>query len=1067
MKHVPLCSEPFRTIRQLGICQVLPTARGCRAGTKLRRPIVVRITPGIRAAMCKQHQEPIMKCQNQLSGSGLHINRSNLINIQCDSVSRTSARTSANKCLQVCCLNPRSIKNKTLSISDYIISHDYDVVAFTETWLGTSVDKKCIGELVPSGYKFKHVPRPGRRRGGGVALLYKSAITVQVHGSSTSSDYTHFEHMDCNLSVDDTTVRLAVVYRPQPSKENGLKNSVFFEEWSAFLSKYVTHSEEILIVGDLNFHVDIKNDHDAEHFIDTLKACGLQQHVHEPTHVLGHTLDLVINRDTSQTVSNIVVSDPALVDHAGKLTRDHFAVGFMTTLTKPAPIQKTISFRKLQAIDIEAFKQDIMISPSLCSTSGTVEDLVQAYSEGLSLLIDKHAPIRTKTITQRPNCPWYSDELHEAKHLRRKLERRWRKSRLTVDHQIYRDQCIVMNKLLKRTRQTYYSDKIIECGRDQKGIFKVAKHLLGDTGCPSLPSTAPPSELTEIFSNFFTEKILTIRRGLQSDEEPEPEDNESHINMQPFVKKPLKQFTCASQKEVKTIIMKSPNKSCELDPVPTWLLKSCVDELLPIITAIINTSLKNSHVPRAFKCARIRPLLKKSGLDPDILKNYRPVSNLPFISKVLEKAVDAQLEHHLVTNELHEGFQSAYRRSHSTETALLKVQNDILEALDKGLVTVLIMLDLSAAFDTIDHQTLLDRFEHLFGVTGQALEWISSYLRDRYQVVAIDDELSQPVLLQHGVPQGSVLGPKKYTMYTKPLGDLIQHHGLKYHFYADDTQLYVSFKPNNDAGKHEALGLIEKCLTDIESWMHKNMLKLNTDKTEVMLFLSKHNAKLMKDVSVKVGDCLITSTSSVKNLGVIFDSCMSMEQQVNSVSRSGYYQLRNIGHIRRYLTNNATKSLVNGLVTSRLDYCNVLLCGMPQTTLNKLQQVQNRAARIVTRTSRNSHVTPVLKELHWLPIKYRVQFKILMHTYKALHGLAPKYISDMLNVYQPKRALRSMDTCTLVVPKVRTVTYGDRQYKTMAPKLWNALPVRIRQAGTLETFKSQLKTHFFTLHFGT
>ena len=781
--------------------------------------------------------------------------------------------------------------------------------------------------------------------------------------------------------------------------------------------------------------------------------------------MLGHTLDVVISRDTSHIVSDIMVSDPALVDHAGKLTRDHFAVSFMTTLTKPTPIQKTVSFRKLRAIDIEAFKQDIMISPILCSTSGTVEDLVKAYSEGLSLLVDKHAPIQTKTITQRPNCPWYSDELHEAKHLRRKLERRWHKSRLTVDHQIYRDQCIVMNRLLKKTRQTYYSDKIIECGHDQKGIYKVAKHLLGDKGCPSVPSTAPPSELTEMFSNFFTEKILSIRHGLQSDEEPQ--DIESHNNRQPSVEKPLEQFNCASKKEVKAIIMKSPNKSCELDPVPTWLLKSCVDELLPIITAIINTSLKSSHVPLDFKCARIRPLLKKPGLDPDILKNYRPVSNLPFISKVLEKVVDAQLEHHLVTNELHEGFQSAYRRSHSTETALLKVQNDILETLDKGSVTVLIMLDLSAAFDTIDHRTLLERFEHLFGVTGQALEWISSYLCDRYQVVTIEGELSEPVLLQHGVPQGSVLGPKKYAMYTKPLGDLIRRYGLQYHFYADDTQLYVSFKPNNDAGKIEALELIEKCLTDIESWMHKNMLKLNTDKTEAMLFLSKHNAKLIKDVSVKVGDCSITSTSAVKNLGVIFDSNMSMQQQVNSVSRSGHYQLRNIGHIRRYLTNNATKSLVNGLVTSRLDYCNVLLCGMPQTTLNKLQQVQNTAARIVTRTSRNSHITPVLKELHWLPIKHRVQFKILMHTYKALHGLAPKYISDMLCVYQPKRALRSMDTCTLVVPKARTVTYGDRQYKSMAPKLWNALPARIRQARTLETFKSQLKTHFFTLHFGT
>lgn len=194
MKHAPLCNELYRTIRQLGICQIMPTIRGCRAGTKLRRPIVVRITSGTRAAMCKQHQaQSTTKCQNQLSGTGLHVNhvnRSNLINIKCNPMTTASVQTSANKYLQVCCLNPRSIKNKTLSISDYIISHDYDIVALTETWLGTSVDKKCIGEVVPSGYEIKHIPHPGRRQGGGVALLYKSAITVKVHGSSISGDYT-------------------------------------------------------------------------------------------------------------------------------------------------------------------------------------------------------------------------------------------------------------------------------------------------------------------------------------------------------------------------------------------------------------------------------------------------------------------------------------------------------------------------------------------------------------------------------------------------------------------------------------------------------------------------------------------------------------------------------------------------------------------------------------------------------------------------------------------------------------------------------------------------------------
>ena len=168
--------------------------------------------------------------------------------------------------------------------------------------------------------------------------------------------------------------------------------------------------------------------------------------------------------------------------------------------------------------------------------------------------------------------------------------------------------------------------------------------------------------------------------------------------------------------EIKKVIESSPNKSCELDPIPTWLLKSCLHELLPILTKIVNTSIETAHVPAAFKSAHVKPLLKKPDLDQNILKNYRPVSNLPFVSKILEKVVSSRMEDHLASNNLHEEHQSAYRKFHSTETALLKIQNDILQSLDQNNVTILVMLDLSAAFDIIDHNTLLQLLEDLFGI---------------------------------------------------------------------------------------------------------------------------------------------------------------------------------------------------------------------------------------------------------------------------------------------------------------------------------------------------------------
>ena len=207
-------------------------------------------------------------------------------------------------------------------------------------------------------------------------------------------------------------------------------------------------------------------------------------------------------------------------------------------------------------------------------------------------------------------------------------------------------------------------------------------------------------------------------------------------------------------------------------------------------------------------------------------------------------------------------------------------------------------------------------------------------------------------------------------MYSKPLGAIIRRYGLCYHFYADDTQLYISFKPNVGAAQTDSLELIERCLTDIERWMRVNMLKLNSEMTEVVLFTSKHNTMQM-NVTVRVGDTDITSVNSVKNLGVIFDSAMNMEQHLNSVCRSGYYQLRNIVHIRRYLTNDATQPLVNRLVASRLDYCNALLSGLHQTSINNIGHTRRYLTTDVTQSlvnglvaSRLDYCNALLSGLH-------------------------------------------------------------------------------------------------------
>ena len=243
--------------------------------------------------------------------------------------------------------------------------------------------------------------------------------------------------------------------------------------------------------------------------------------------------------------------------------------------------------------------------------------------------------------------------------------------------------------------------------------------------------------------------------------------------------------------------------------------------------------------------------------------------------------------------------------------------------------------------------------------------------------------------------------------------------------------------------------------------MNTNMLKLNQDKTEVILFHPKHRANPFADQCLTIDNCTLTIAKHVRNLGVIQDCHLTMEAHVNSICKSGYFHLRTIGSIRQYITINACRTLVQASITSRLDYANSLLYGLPQTLMGRLQRLQNAAARLITRTRRREHITPVLKSLHWLPIECRPKFKLLLFTYKAVAETAPPYISELIEKQHSTRALRSSSRSLLAVPSTRTKTYGERCFRTAAAKLWNELPEHVKDAQTVQIFRKRLKTHLF------
>ena len=460
--------------------------------------------------------------------------------------------------------------------------------------------------------------------------------------------------------------------------------------------------------------------------------------------------------------------------------------------------------------------------------------LCEQYDTILQTILNKHAPLLTKTVSERPPTPWMTQEILKAKVLRRRMERVWRRTRYRHD----RVQCNLCNRIMEKAKANSYANIILDNSEDPKKLRKSINNILHRFPAPSLPENLSLKTICEKLSNFFVDKISIIRSKF-------PDDNELR-NVHPsydiiFL---MNTLTLATEAEIKKLIMKSKSTSSDLDPFPTSLLKDCPDVLIEPITSIINKSLQEGVFPDQFKKAYIGPLLKKT-LDKNELKNYRPVSNLSFISKIFEKVVASRLLSHMESNSMSNNLQSAYKKFHSTESALLKGENDVLLNMEKGRVTALTLLDLSAAFDTIDHFTLISRLSSWYGISGTALDWFTSYLSNQCQQVKIHDYISEAVYISFGVPQGSVLGPILFTLYTAPLSHVIAEHDVEHHLYADDTHIYISLSGSEAS---ESLTDLKSCVTDVFTWMTNSKLKLNPSKTEIISIGSKKQGEWFKDL---------------------------------------------------------------------------------------------------------------------------------------------------------------------------------------------------------------------------
>ncbi len=919
----------------------------------------------------------------------------------------------------------------------YLSDNSISLIFVTETWL-TNINNDITATIKARGYNILHQVRSfsDKCRGGGVALIYNPELLnmTQVfikHGTSFEAVLAKFR------DSEGENVVCCCVYRP------GALTDVFFTEFDEFVGSVFLKFRKIIICGDFNIHLDNHKTRGCFKFAELLSSYGLTQHVKDPTHKLGHLLDVVISSHKVVTPDSIEVRE---LESFVFPNCDHLPIKFrlLNSSSETLSEKKIITFRNLKGIDHTTLSEDLQSELStITSESAIFENLINNYNSKCSTVLDLHAPLLTKEIKDRRTAPWFDGEYKVLRTERRKAENKWKNTKCQNDRkhfELLRDQC---TELANQKKHNFFRAQFEKHSFSPKSLFSFVDTFLDQEKSLTLPPSESIKDTVDNFNTYFQDKIKAIHDSF---------NRTSFSNDTPqYNGEKLTEFKPTSIEELDEILKSAEVKSSSMDPLPAELFVNNKEVLLPALCDIVNASLSSGSIEGA-KLAHITPLIKGQGLDNSELKNYRPISNLSFVGKLIERVVLKRLNEHLESNNLNVPEQSGYKKMYSTETLLVRVVNDLLIASSETKATIVMLLDLSAAFDTVDHGKLLGILKHELGIEGIAWKWFKSFLTGRSQRIKIGKDESYEIIIRFGVPQGSVLGPVLFNIYIRSLYATVKTQKFDIQGYADDHQLYKSFKSTD-----EYTMLVEevpRCFQQVNRWMEEHHLQLNPGKTELLVF---GTPAILKELSIR-GVFLNSKTCIrlapvAKNLGFRLDSCLSFKEQIKTVKQSCFLKLRDIGRMKSFLTTKQMSILVQAVIISSIDYCNALYYGCNKSDIMQLQCIQNRACRLIFGLRKRESVDDSMKSLHWLKVSERIEFKLCLLVYKALNGLAPSYISDLITFSN----INSRRASSLHIPL--TPSSNSRAFQTVAPKLWNQLPPCIKNCDNVDSFKRLLKTH--------
>ena len=915
----------------------------------------------------------------------------------------------------------------------------HSIFGLSETWL-KAVSPSSL--LTLDGYRLITNSR-NAKKGGGVGFYVSENLNCELLEDLTHMSET-LESIFIEIKVpNQKDIIVGEIYRPPNSNA-----ADFVESLNVLLTKNYLFHKTCFIMGDFNLNLlNFNENTTCQEFLNVMLSLSYVPLTRKPTRIADSSSTLIdnifVNKSFPDIKSGIIISD----------ITDHFPIYALVPnlMSRSSQHLRNSGIRVMSEQNLSKLREKLRSTDWSSIYNQTNSD--SCYEVFLDILVSNYnatIPLQKpsrKNYKKTPRQPWISQSLLKSINRKNKLFYKYRKVPNTSNKSRYTRYRNILTSVLRLAKENYYSMQFNRYKFDSKSTWKVINEALktkSDTSPPKHISRDDchindPATIAEMFNDFFVSLGPNLANKIPK----------SKTKFQSFLKDKNPQsllFEPAAEQEIKGIVDNLNNKkSSGYDGITNFLLKNIINEIISPLTYILNLSLLNGKVPQKMKIAKVVPIFKKG--QKDMVNNYRPISLLTSISKILERLVYTRTLKFLISCNILSDNQFGFRKHHSTTHALLTFIDKVAHAIDDISHTIGVFLDFSKAFDTIDHEILLYKLDH-YGIRGKTLKWFADYLTERKQFVNISGYDSQLKLISCGVPQGSLLGPLLFILYINDLQ--CSSHILTFICFADDTNAFFSHRDPNTL-----INTINNELKQVQSWIHANKLSLNIEKTHYMLF---SNSLKVPPSQVTINDTNLIQVDNTKFLGLYIDKDLTWKTHINYLCKILSRNTGVLNRLKDYFPTHILQSLYQTLISPHLNYGILAWGNSSKSLLDSLLRIQKRAIRIINKVGFRSHTNDLFVQNKLLKISELFDYNLGVFMYNLSAGQLPETFFHIFRRNSLVHNYPTRQSAAYHLPRTRTV-FAKKTIMFTGPRYWNELPTEITSCVSIHSFKRKFKQY--------